>query len=73
MHQITDYFIKIQSKEKIEMAKKILKKNQIVIISVTVIVTIALLFTLLRCFHIVLHIGDSYKSSSALNTELRMI
>lgn len=73
MHQITDYFIEIQSKEKIEMAKKILKKNRIVIISVTVIVTIALLFTLLRCFHIVLDISDNYKSSSALNTELSMI
>jgi len=50
------------------MAKN--KKNRIVIISVTVIATLALLFALLRSFHIILHIGDSYKF--CFSTEYRV-
>lgn len=52
------------------MVKNILKKNRVVIISVTVIATLALLFALLRSFHIILRVGDSYKL--CFSTEYRV-
>lgn len=44
-----------------EMAKNKLKKNQFLIIVVTVVVTLVLLLALLRCCHVILCVGDSYK------------
>lgn len=48
-------------KRRIEMEKNKLKKNQIIIVMVTTAAILAVLFALSRNFHILLHIGDSYK------------
>jgi hypothetical protein len=44
-----------------EMSKNRLKSHQILIGALTLVVIIVLLFTLLRCCHVILCIGNSYK------------